>query len=122
VAPLVVVGAVVLGALLLGAAAKAQPGAGVPPPPPTPPPRIEGLTFATRNLNAVHALVSALLADPNLTAGTLNIYAAQFELYGFVDEANELRQKALVAPKYTQQEIQSGAAELWEQQSKQGFW
>lgn len=119
--PLVVVGAVVLGALLLGAAASAQPSQGSAPPP-TPPPRVEGLTFATRNLNAVHALVSALLADPNLTTGTLNIYAAQFELYGFVDEASELRAKAAVAPKYTQQEIQSGAAALWEKQSKQGFW
>ena len=120
--PLLVVGAILAGALLLGAA-KAQPSQGdAPPPPPTPPPRIEGLTFATRNLNAVHALVSALVADPNLTASTLNQYAAQFELYGFEDEADALRKKAIVAPKYTQQEIQSGVSTLWEQQAKQGFW
>jgi len=93
-----------------------------PPPPPNPPPRPPGLTFATRNLQAIDALVSALVNDPNLNAATLNIYAEQFALYGFDSEANALRQKAGIAPKYTQQEIQSGISQLWETQSKQGFW
>lgn len=135
--PLVVAGAVALLALIVsgGGAPSRQalathfglpepppPGPPPPPPPPNPPPRPQGLTFATRNLQAIDALVAALVADPNLNASTLNIYADQFALYGFDDEANALRQKAGIAPKYTKQEIQSGVAQLWEQQAKQGFW
>lgn len=93
-----------------------------PPPPPAPPPRPQGLTFATRNAQAIQAIVNALLADPLLTTATLNIYADQFALYGFEEEAAALRKKATIAPKYTQQQIQSGVAKLWETQAKQGFW
>ena len=109
-------------ATLLGLPTPPSPAPKHPPPPPNPPPRPTGLTFDTRNLQAVDALVGALIADPNLTGATLNIYASQFELYGFESEADALRKKAAVAPKYTQQEIQSGVSQLWEKQAKQGFW
>lgn len=65
-----------------------------PPPPPTPPPRPQGLTFATRNIVAIDALISALVADTKLNAATLGIYAEQFALYGFDDEAAELKKES----------------------------
>jgi uncharacterized membrane protein YebE (DUF533 family) len=136
VAPLVLVGAVALAVLLLGGASPGLQAKSIhfglpapppnapppPPPPPNPPPRPQGLTFETRNLTAINALVGALIADSALNAATYNIYAEQFALYGFDEQANALRAKALTAPKYTQQEIQSGVSQLWEQQAKQGFW
>jgi hypothetical protein len=45
-------------------------------------------------LTAIHALVSALVADTQLNAATLGIYAEQFALYGFEDEAAELKKES----------------------------
>jgi hypothetical protein len=81
-----------------------------------------GLNFNTRNLAALNAVVDKMIADPSLNASVLSQFADHLAYYGFAEQETKLRAKIPTAPKYTQQEIQSGITKLWEQQAKQGFW
>ena len=82
----------------------------------------KGLNFETRNIDALNAVVDRMVADPNIGAGALKTFADSLGYYGLVEQQQKLLKKASTLPKYTQQEVQSGAAALWEQQAKQGVW
>jgi hypothetical protein len=84
-------------------------------------PTPQGLNFETRNLDALNAVVDKMLADPNIAAGAVKAFADSLAYYGFIEQQQKLLKKAATLPKYTQQEIKSGAAALWEQQAKQGI-
>lgn len=69
-------------------------------PPPPPPPRPPGLTFATRNLDALNAVVKAIVTDPTYEppipperALAITQLADALSLYGLFDQEMQLRTK-----------------------------
>jgi hypothetical protein len=58
-----------------------------------PPPRKPGLDFTTRNLDALDAVVAALVADPQQRPETLTILADQLSYYGLFAQELQLREK-----------------------------
>lgn len=61
----------------------------------TPPGKLD---FSTRNLDALNAVVDAMIADPNLQAGTLNTFADHLAYYGLQDQEQRMRARAALAP------------------------
>jgi hypothetical protein len=58
-----------------------------------PPPRLKGLNFETRNLDALNAVVDAMVADPKLGAAAINRFADQLANYGLFEQELKLRAK-----------------------------
>lgn len=81
-------GAVVLGGMIYLFARRASAGTVTPPPP-----RPRGLTFATRNLPALDAVVNAVVSDPNIGASLVSQLAESLSYYGFFEQELRLREK-----------------------------
>jgi hypothetical protein len=57
------------------------------------------LNFNTRNIDALNAVVDAMIADPNLQAGPLNAFADHLSYYGLQEQEQKMRARANRAPK-----------------------
>jgi hypothetical protein len=74
--------------VLVGAYAFAKP-----PPKETPPPRPKGLDFDTRNVDALNAVVDAIIADPQLREESLTMLADRLSYYGLFEQEMRIRAK-----------------------------
>lgn len=64
--------------------------------PKTLPPKLD---FNTRNLAALNAVVDAMVADPNISAGPLNTFADHLAYYGLQEQEQKIRARAKITPK-----------------------
>lgn len=74
--------------LLVGLAATAAPAKSA-----APPPRPKGINFKTRNVDALNAIVEAIVSDPNASSSGIAQLADQLDYFGLYAQALRLREK-----------------------------
>lgn len=77
-----------------------------------PPPRPPGLNFSTRNLDALNAIVAAIVADPKAGSAGVSVLADQLDYFGLFAQGLRLREKVTPSLRMMLTSISSGSMSL----------